>query len=197
MGQGAKIQLFSDDGQRLYLTPEERDKFRLFAKKQDRLTRSYCLMLRETGMRPQEALNTLVSSIDFSTKSVIVESLKKRKSGIYRQIPLSDEFLDELNLVHELKTKQKTKAGRSEHLWNWSIRTARRRVKQVMENAGIEGGMAMPKGLRHGFGVVCVMQGIPLPTLQKWLGHASIETTAIYTQIIGKEERELASRLWG
>jgi hypothetical protein len=32
----------------------------------------------------------------------------------------------------------------------------------------------------------------PLPVVKKWLGHASLETTAIYLDLIGEEERELA-----
>ena len=58
------------------------------------------------------------------------------------------------------------------------------------------GGMASPKGLRHGFAVACLAQKIPLTTVKKWLGHARLETTAIYLEVSGDEERELAKRLW-
>ena len=55
---------------------------------------------------------------------------------------------------------------------------------------------ATPKGLRHGFGVHAVMCGIPLNLIQKWLGHADIATTAIYTNVLGPEERAVAARMW-
>jgi integrase/recombinase XerD len=32
--------------------------------------------------------------------------------------------------------------------------------------------------------------------VQRWLGHASMNTTAIYLQAIGDEEREIVSRMW-
>jgi integrase len=32
--------------------------------------------------------------------------------------------------------------------------------------------------------------------MQKWLGHARIETTAIYANAVGPEERAIASRMW-
>ncbi len=35
-----------------------------------------------------------------------------------------------------------------------------------------------------------------IATVQKWLGHARLETTAIYLEVSGDEERELAKRLW-
>lgn len=56
---------------------------------------------------------------------------------------------------------------------------------------------ATPKGLRHGFGVAAVQSGVPLNLVQRWLGHAKLETTAIYTNAIGDEERAIAARLWG
>jgi site-specific recombinase XerD len=54
----------------------------------------------------------------------------------------------------------------------------------------------MPKGLRHAFAIACLDKGLPLNMVQKWLGHSSIETTAIYANAVGKEERKLAAKLW-
>ena len=54
---------------------------------------------------------------------------------------------------------------------------------------------ATPKGLRHAFGVNGV-QKAPLNMVKKWLGHAQITTTEIYTCAVGEEEQELAQRLW-
>jgi hypothetical protein len=65
-----------------------------------------------------------------------------------------------------------------------------------MRLADIAGGMASPKGLRHGFAVACLAAKIPLTTVQKWLGHARLETTAIYLDVSGEEEQDLAQRLW-
>jgi integrase len=54
----------------------------------------------------------------------------------------------------------------------------------------------MPKGLRHGLAVACISANIPLSTIKKWLGHARLDTTGIYLDVLGEEERELAKRLW-
>jgi len=32
--------------------------------------------------------------------------------------------------------------------------------------------------------------------VQRWLGHASMTTTAIYLDALGEEEREIAARIW-
>ena len=66
-----------------------------------------------------------------------------------------------------------------------------------MVDAGVLGTWATPKGLRHGLCVEGTTDaGIPLNVMQRWLGHARIETTAIYANAIGTEERRLARRLW-
>lgn len=54
----------------------------------------------------------------------------------------------------------------------------------------------MPKGFRHGFGVHAIRCGVPPDLVQRWLGHADIWTTAIYTQVMGPEERSIAARMW-
>ena len=71
-----------------------------------------------------------------------------------------------------------------------------RRVREVMEAAGIKGPHATPKGLRHGFRVHALMKDVPLAPVQRWMGHADLETTTIYLQVVGNEEASFAGRLW-
>jgi site-specific recombinase XerD len=65
-----------------------------------------------------------------------------------------------------------------------------------MADAGIHGAQACPKGLRHGYGIHAIQSGVPVTLLQKWLGHASLSTTAIYTNALGAEELYIAERMW-
>jgi integrase/recombinase XerD len=64
-----------------------------------------------------------------------------------------------------------------------------------MAQAGLSGIKATPKGLRHAFAIAGVSAGIPLPTIQKWMGHARAETTAIYLDFVGEDERAWARRI--
>ncbi|MGE8131885.1 tyrosine-type recombinase/integrase [Methylobacterium sp. NPDC080182] len=80
--------------------------------------------------------------------------------------------------------------------WQWGRTTAWRYVKAVMAAAGIIGLHASPKGLRRGFGVHAVRSGVPLNLLQRWLGHEDIATTAIYADLMGAEEQEIAAMMW-
>jgi integrase/recombinase XerD len=65
-----------------------------------------------------------------------------------------------------------------------------------MRAAGIAGLSAMPKALRHSFGARAFQANVPPHLVQRWLGHASLRTTAIYADVSGKEERHFAERMW-
>jgi site-specific recombinase XerD len=65
-----------------------------------------------------------------------------------------------------------------------------------MSIARLHGRAACPKAFRHGFGTGIVQAGIPITLLQRWLGHARLSTTAIYTQVSGPEDFALAERYW-
>ena len=189
-----KMTLFDPSGARKYLNEEERQAFLKAAATQiDRQAQTFCMTLNFTGCRISEATALSGNSIDFSGKMVVFESLKKRRRGDFRAVPVPDEYLTTMDLVHGLRDPKNRKAL----LWGYPRRTATRRVEEVMALAGLDGVQATAKGLRHGFAVGAVNAGVPLTTVQKWLGHADLETTAIYTNAMGKEEYELAKRMWG
>lgn len=147
-------------------------------------------MLAFTGCRISEALSLTRDSIDFEARNVTFRCLKKRGQIIYRAVPLPPHFL---RLLERWFGK---KGGHSGPLWPWSRMTGYRRVTEIMRGARIEGSYATPKGLRHAFGVRAIQAGVPLTLVQKWLGHADIKTTAIYTNAMGPEEQEIAARMW-
>lgn len=189
--------LFDTHGQRKYLVSEERDRFAAASRAMEREAMTFCLTLLHTGCRISEALELTPLRFDYPAKCIVIRSLKKRsKKPVYRTIPLSDIFLEDLRLVHDIKKLQKDKEVKNQPLWSWSRMTGYRKVMEVMKKAEIEGIHACPKGLRHAFGIHCALKGIPESRIQKWLGHSSRESTVIYTNAVGEEERQLASRLW-
>lgn len=191
--------LFSGDGERKYLTADERQAFVVAAKDEAREVRTFCACLAHTGCRISEALALTADRVDVAAVAIRFRSLKKRRDGVYRSVPVLEVFVDELDLVHGIRSAQASKSGGKRHLlWPWSRTTGWRVVKRVLSVAGVDGGgcHASPKGLRHAFGVSGVQNDVPLPMLQKWLGHANITTTTIYTDAVGAEEREIAQRMW-
>ncbi len=184
-------------GARKYLTEGERTAFLQEADISDRQVRTLCMTLAYAGCRLSEALALTADRVDLAAGVLIFKTLKTRKDGIFRAVPVPPTLLNTLDMVHGIREAQTRRGkGRGELLWPWSRMTGWRAVHAVMAAAGLDGPHASPKGLRHGFGVAAVCAGIPLNLVQKWLGHAQLTTTAIYANAVGAEEKTIASRMW-
>src|SRR5437016_5576418 len=123
------IQLFDATGQRKYLTPVQRQTFLREAEKAPREVFTFCATLAHTGCRISEALALTGTRVDIAAGVLVLESLKKRRKGIFRAVPVPRELLQALDSVHDLR------AVADSRLWKWSRTTAWRRVKEVMEAA--------------------------------------------------------------
>ncbi|MDY0958994.1 site-specific integrase [Sphingomonas sp. CFBP8993] len=182
--------IYNQHGQRKYLTSQEIDAFIRVARSCSTDIKTFCCMMAFTGCRISEALAMTKDSIDFEAKHVVIRCLKKRGKCVYRAVPLPASYLKILQCWFQ------TLNGANDRLWPWSRMTGYRRICEVMSDAMVQGSYASPKGLRHGFGVRAIQASVPLTLVQRWLGHADIKTTAIYTSAVGPEEREIASRMW-
>jgi integrase/recombinase XerD len=191
-------ELFDAHGRRLYLTRDERQAVLAAAEVAERRTRTFCLTLAYTGCRISEALALTCGRVDLAGRALVFETLKKRRRGVYRAVPVPPAVLDALDLVHGVREAQRRRnGGHGVRLWPWARSTAWLRLQGVMRAAGIRGGPhATAKGFRHGFGVAAVQAGIPLNLVQRWLGHAQLSTTAIYADALGAEEQSIAARMW-
>lgn len=184
------MQLYDHNGRRKYLTPAVRQAFLSAAENAAPEVRTFCATLGHTGCRISEALALTAVRVDMRDSVLIFESLKKRRKGVYRAVPVPPTLLETIEAVHNLDSLGDAR------LWHWSRTTAWRRVREIMEVAEIRGVCATPKGVRHGFGIKAVTSEVPLNMTQKWLGHARLATTAIYTDAVGPEEQKIAERMW-
>ncbi len=164
-------ELFDAGGNRKYLSASERDAFMLAAGRAPRDVRTFCALLHYSGCRLTEALELTYDRIDLSEGTVVFETLKKRRKGVYCSVPVPASLIESLDLCFDVREKQRSRGGgKGERLWDWSRATVWRRVKDVMVAAKIgDGPQASPKGLRHGFGVNAVSRGIPLNMVMKWM----------------------------
>jgi integrase/recombinase XerD len=133
--------------------------------------------------------------IDKASNAIVFETLKRRKSGVFRAIPVPSELIVRiLGFVGPVSWPPESKE--EPRIWNWGRTAAWKNVKAVMESAHIPASLATPKAARHAFGVSAIQSGVALNIVQRWMGHARIETTSIYANVVGKEERALAERTW-
>lgn len=191
----AATSLYDVNGNRKFVTREERDRFLRAAATCLGEVRTFCGVLAYTGCHPSEALELTFERVDLKRQSLTFESLRKRKPKVFRTVPVPSKLIEVLDQVHNVGERRGR--GRYRLLWPWSRAKAWRKVHEVMQMAGIEGPQAMPRGLRHGFGVIAAESDVPITFIRQWMGHASLEITAGYFSVLNHEERDCAARLWG
>jgi|HubBroStandDraft_5_1064220.scaffolds.fasta_scaffold07285_4 integrase/recombinase XerD len=184
--------LFDRTGNRKYLVARERQSFVVAAVAEGGAVGAFCLTLAFTGARISEALALTPERLDASNEAIVFETLKQRRKAVFRAVPIPHQLLFIIGDTTGVSEADVT----VRRLWPWGRTTAWKRVKRVMKAAGIVDALCKPKALRHGFAVDAGQNGVPLNIVQRWLGHARIETTAIYASAIGEEERNLARRAW-
>ncbi|MGP6089994.1 tyrosine-type recombinase/integrase [Antarctobacter jejuensis] len=199
----SQMRLHNPQGNRLYLNAEERAAFLAAARRQPARDRTLCETLHWTGCRPSELIEITPARVDLSAGTLTIRSLKKRKDAqgrqksVFRSVPVPPDYLDTLNTAHGIREAQKSRKLAQIPIWRISRVRVWQIVKRIMIEAGIpDAPHRSPKGLRHGFGVHATVQGVPLHLLQRWLGHAQLSTTAIYADAVGKEEQDIAVRMW-
>lgn len=181
--------IYDAHGGRKYLNAREREAFLAIAMNgQKQRRRAFCELLAFTGCRVSEALALTPEQVNCAEAYVVFRTLKRRKPH-FRTVPIPHELA-------ALSAPYGYGQAADFFLFPWCRQTAWKYIKQVLDAAGIVGPQASPKGLRHGFGMRAIAKGVPEILVQRWLGHARLETTAIYLNAVGPEERAFAERLW-
>ena len=190
------MELYDRSGHRLYINEEERWRFVKAALRADYPKRQFGLLLALSGCRLSEARRFRADNLQQAAGRVSFQTLKRRNGAPTREVPVDPRLLGELTAI------QPGQFGPTSNLlWHKKDQlvprsTAYRWIKELMRDADIAGKQACPKGLRHGFAAWAILSGVPVTTLQKWMGHASLETTMIYATLCGPEELRLAERMW-
>jgi integrase/recombinase XerD len=185
-------------GRRKYLVPEEWLAFLHAARRAEEKVRTFCLILAYTGARLSEVRALTSQSIDFANTAIIIECLKRRRRGIFRSVPVPMELIALLERAHGISLAKEDPHLCEQRLWPWCRTTAWTRVKEVGLTAGLPPALCTPRALRHSFGVEGVTYAsVPIGTIKRWLGHARLESTIIYCDAVGAEERAMSARMLG
>ena len=117
MGMG----LHTAEGLRNYLTAGERDAFLRKVERADRTIQTLCMALTYSGSRLSKALALTVNRVDLAAGVFTFESLKKRRDGVYRSVPVPPVLLEALDMVHGIREQQTSRGrGCGVQLWPWS-----------------------------------------------------------------------------
>ena len=152
---------------------------------------AFRIMLK-TGLRVSEAsaLRRVDLHLDEDPPIIVIQAGSpgnKARKG--REVPVPADLVESLRDLASFHTKD-----RHQPMLNLS----RQRIGQVMKDTAIQLGIdparAHPHAFRHTYGRNCVLRGVPIPVLQKWLGHASMVDTQRYVELVGAHH-EWVSRL--
>jgi len=130
------------------------------------------------GLRVSEAVALRWDQVDLKQGLVTVNRAKNGQNGVH---PLTGR---ELRALRQLKRK----ADSNPYVFvseRGAPMTARN-VRTLVKNAGERTSMEFPvhpHQLRHGCGYKLINNGVDVRTVQQYLGHASINSTVIYTKL--------------
>jgi len=161
--------------------------------------RCFMLILLDTGLRLSEALGLKVGLLDLEERSVVVMG----KGNKERQVALSPRLLTELTPYLRRRDAAVETLGAPEAPWVFpndvggrlGPKSMQQRITAYGVQAGLRGVRVSPHTFRHTYALSFVRSGGDPFTLQKILGHSSLETTRRYCELaesdVLQRQREL------
>jgi site-specific recombinase XerD len=137
------------------------------------------------GLRRSEGVAVDVPDVQFSKGLLYVRSGKGNKE---RYVPLAGQVAEDLRwyliearpkLLKEHKSSSLLISYRSKRPTGQSLAL---RLSKLIEQAGIPKPVGL-HSLRHSIATHLLRNGMPLPEIQRFLGHSSLESTQIYTHL--------------
>ena len=135
-----------------------------------------------TGIRASELLHLKVKDLDWAKNEFKV--LGKRKK--MRILPLYPSLVEKLkNYVERVHGANQNIGDQNlfldEKNKNLTYQKVYYRIRKILTVAGVSIKQKSPHILRHSFATHLLNRGAKINTIQTFLGHASLQTTAIYT----------------
>jgi len=143
------------------------------------------------GLRAAEVVSLRVSDIDSTRMIVRVEQGKGRKD---RNVMLSPSLLELLRAWWRSARPQGWLFPGRNPVQPMTTRQLNRACHAAAEAAGIEKNVS-PHTLRHSFATHLLEQNVDIRVIQVLLGHAKLDSTALYTRVATKTIRQVMSPL--
>ena len=153
-------------------------------------------MLYSTGLRISE-LCSLNEDLDLTADEFSIRG----KGGKVRIVFLSDAAKDSVRRYLNMRHQQENKVL-SDALFttNTGERIYSRAIQRVLRKRSVQAGITKhvtPHTMRHYFATDLLQNGADIRSVQMLLGHASINTTQIYTNLSDKHLKEVHKKFHG
>lgn len=149
----------------------------------------FFLTLYSMGLRLSEGLNLTIHDID---KSTMLVHIRDGKGGKDRMVPLPKRTLLALRCYWKTHRHERLLFPGAHTKTNTPMDkgSVQKALKKVLVDCRIKKNIS-PHSLRHCFATHLLEQGLDLRSLQHLLGHASLNTTARYTQLTKVKQRDI------
>jgi|GEM_PF-6420864 len=157
------------------------------------------LFLLETGARIGEALKVQRRHLKLYERRPYVELITlKRRKATSRKVPIfSDLLISALsNFILYREAVEGRKINANDLIFPITKRQAERNIKKILLQVIDDKEKAHPHTLRHTYGVLWTIRGLNPFILANWMGHATMNTTLIYTQIAIRDNYDYARELY-
>ncbi len=143
-----------------------------------------CMMIQwRAGLRVSEAIALTPADIHLNANPPELK-VRQGKGSKDRLVPLHPDLagvLAQAVSMWKLKASDPLIGGRRQVPWRW--------VKEALTRCNELG--TIPEGkpcgthtLRHSAARYWLMNGVPINVVSKWLGHANLQTTMVYAQLV-------------
>jgi site-specific recombinase XerD len=158
----------------------------------DIFNRTWFYLLAQTGVRLSELLNLRLNDCDLAGKRLRIVSGKGDRD---RVIPLTDYLVSLLQAYLVIREPAAT-----DHLLIYKRAAVKQnlipdRLRRFGQKAQIE--PMTPHRLRHTLATLLINRGMPITSLQKFLGHQDINKTLIYARVHNETVRQQFSAAMG
>ncbi len=144
-------------------------------------------MFYATGCRVSELINIKLIDINFSNKSIKIMGKGKKMRVVYYGEYAQDYLNKYLKTGFNKDSKYLFLNDKKKHL---SINDVENIIKELVKNLSLKTHVT-PHTLRHTFATHLLNNGADIKTVQELLGHASLNTTGIYTHISNDRLKEV------
>jgi site-specific recombinase XerD len=150
----------------------------------------FFITLYSMGLRLSEGLNLTIHDID---KSTMLVHVRDGKGGKDRMVPMPEITLLALRNYWKTHRHERLIFPRAQSKTNTPMDkgSIQKALKRVLQHCQIKKHIS-PHSLRHCFATHLLEQGLDLRSLQQLLGHASLNTTARYTQLTKIKQRDMS-----
>jgi site-specific recombinase XerD len=150
----------------------------------DRFNRAWFYLLAHAGLRLCELLNLRLSDVDLRARRLRIHSGKGDRDRVLPMTPQLATALQDYLAVRELST--------TDHLLIYKgAALATSLIPDRLERFGLKAQIEpmSPHRLRHTLATFLINQGMPITSLQKFLGHQDINKTLIYARVYDETVR--------